>query len=133
MVEAMFEDWNIKESKKRYNKVLYRLPMIVVELINTIGDYKGREYKEMKRRVLTTHGRSRWEKLDSLLAFPKMGANEQPSVVLSRLNNLRPATLEELYMAIFLRVLPDSNREHFDSANCRRRRSCPLWWTDPGR
>jgi hypothetical protein len=38
--------------------------------------------------------------------------NEKP-VVLSRLNSLKPATLEELYMAIFLRVLPDSYREHF--------------------
>jgi hypothetical protein len=55
----------------------YRLPVNVVEsmvgLINTIGDYKGREYKELKRRVLTAHGHSRWEKLDSLMAFPKMG------------------------------------------------------------
>jgi hypothetical protein len=42
-----------------------------------------------------------------------MGANEPPSVVLSRLNGLKPATLEELYMAIFLRLLPDSFREHF--------------------
>jgi hypothetical protein len=36
-----------------------------------------------------------------------MGANERLSVVLSRLNSLKPATLEELYMAIFLRLLPD--------------------------
>jgi hypothetical protein len=34
-------------------------------------------------------------------------------VVLSRLNSLKPATLEELYMAIFLRLLLDSYREHF--------------------
>jgi hypothetical protein len=46
-----------------------------------------------------------------------MGANERPSVVLSRLNSLKPATLEELYMAIFLRLLPDSYREHF--AHCK--------------
>jgi hypothetical protein len=34
-------------------------------------------------------------------------------VVLSCLNSLKLATLEELYMAIFLRILPDSYREHF--------------------
>jgi hypothetical protein len=33
-------------------------------------------------------------------------------VVLARLNSLKPATLEELYMAILLRLLPDSYREH---------------------
>jgi hypothetical protein len=42
-----------------------------------------------------------------------MGANKRPSVVLSRLKSLKPATLEELYMVIFLHVLPDSYREHF--------------------
>jgi uncharacterized membrane protein YgcG len=123
MVEACFEDCNIMNEKQRYNKVLYRLPVAVVEsmaaLVANIGDFAGREYQELKRRVLAAHGRSRWEKLDSLLAFPKMGANERPSVVLSRLNSLKPATLEELYMAIFLRVLPDSYREHFAHTELR--------------
>jgi hypothetical protein len=103
MVEAMFEDCNVTNSKQRYNKVLYRLPMAVMEslatLVSSIEDHKGQEYQELKKRVLAAHDRSRWEKLDSLLSFPKMGA-----------------TLEELYMAIFLCLLPDSYREHF--AHC---------------
>jgi hypothetical protein len=123
MVEACFEDCNITNEKQRYSKVLYRLPVAVVEslaaLVGNIGNFLGREYQELKRRVLAAHGRSRWEKLDSLLSFPKMGANELPSVVLSRLNSLKPATLEELYMAIFLRVLPDSYREHFAHTELR--------------
>jgi hypothetical protein len=123
MVEACFEDCNIVSEKQRYNKVLYWLPVAVVEslatLVGNIGNYQGREYQELKRRVLAAHGRSRWEKLDSLLSFPKMGANERPSVVLSRLNSLKPATLEELYMAIFLCVLPDSYREHFAHTELR--------------
>jgi hypothetical protein len=85
-------------------------------LVSSIEDYKGQKYQELKKRVLATHGRSRWEKSDSLLSFPKKGANEWPSVVLGRLNSLKPATLEELYTAIFLRLLPDSYREHF--AHC---------------
>jgi hypothetical protein len=71
----------------------------------------------LKSRVLADHGHSRWEKLDSLLTYPKTGANKQPSVVLSRLNSLKPATLEGLHMAIFLRVLHDSYREPF--AQCK--------------
>jgi hypothetical protein len=117
MVEAMFEDCTVTNSKQRYNKVLYRLPVAVMEslamLVSNIEDYRGREYVELKKRVLTAHGRLRWEKLDSLLSFPKMGVNERPSVVLFRLNSLKPATLEELYMAIILRLLPDSYREQF--------------------
>jgi hypothetical protein len=42
-----------------------------------------------------------------------MGPNERPSVVLARLNTLEPQSLEELYMAIYLRVLPDGYHEHF--------------------
>jgi hypothetical protein len=117
MVEAMFEDCNVTSSKRKYNKVLYRLPVSVVEslatLVSNIGDYQDREYQELKKRVLAAHGPSRWEKLDSLLSFPKMGANERPSVVLAWLNSLKLATLEELYMAIFLCLLLDSYREHF--------------------
>jgi hypothetical protein len=48
-----------------------------------------------------------------MLTFPRMGANERPSVVLSRLNSLKLATLEEQYMAIFHRLVPNSYREHF--------------------
>jgi hypothetical protein len=96
MVEAMFEDCNITASKRKYNNVLYWLPVSIVQslasLINNIGDYPCREYQELKTRVLDAHGRSRWEKLDSLLTFSKMGANERPSVVLSRLNSFKPAT-----------------------------------------
>jgi hypothetical protein len=130
-VEAMFEDCNITNSKQKYNKVLYRLPVTIVEslatLVSNIEDCRGREYQELKKRVLATHGHSSWEKLDSLLSFPKMGANERPSVVLSRLNSLKPATLEELYMAIFLRLLPNSYRTPTGStlptASLGRRRS----------
>jgi hypothetical protein len=117
IVEAMFEDCNVTNQKQKYNKVLYRLPVAVMEslakLVSNIEDFRGREYQERKKRVLAAHGHLRWEKLDSLLSFPKMGANEWPSVVLSRLNSLKPAMLDELYMAIFLRLLPDSYREHF--------------------
>jgi hypothetical protein len=70
-------------------------------------------YTALKERLLAAYGRSKWEKLDSLLNFPKMGVNERPSVVLAHLNTLKPASLEELYMAIYLRVLPDGYREHF--------------------
>jgi hypothetical protein len=50
MVEACFEDCNIHNEKQRYNKVLYRLPVAVMEslaaLVGSIGDYQGREYQE---------------------------------------------------------------------------------------
>jgi hypothetical protein len=60
MVEALFEEGSIAAPKRKYNKVLYRLPVSFVEslvlLINTIGDYPDREYQELKMRVLAAHG-----------------------------------------------------------------------------
>jgi hypothetical protein len=37
MVEAMFEDCNVTNQKQKYNKVLYRLPVAVVESLTTRG------------------------------------------------------------------------------------------------
>jgi hypothetical protein len=74
-------------------------------------------YTALKERLLAAYGRSKWEKPDSLLSFPKMEAHERPLVVLARLNTLKLATLEELYMAIYLLVLPDGYCEHFSRCN----------------
>jgi hypothetical protein len=56
---------------------LYRLPVDIgeeiVPLVNNIANYKCREYWKLKARLLAANGRSRWDKLDSLLTFPKMG------------------------------------------------------------
>jgi hypothetical protein len=78
-----------------------------------IMTFETMHYAELKQRLLAAYGRSKWEKLDSLLNFPKMGVNEWPSVVLAHLNTLKPMSLEELYMVIYLRVLLDGYREHF--------------------
>jgi hypothetical protein len=47
MAEACFEDYNIHNEKQLYNKVLYRLPVAVVEslatLVGNIGNYQGPE------------------------------------------------------------------------------------------
>jgi hypothetical protein len=53
------------------------------------------------------------------------------AAVLARLNSLKPATLEELYMAIFLCLLQDSYREHF--APCELRMAEELAATASGR
>jgi hypothetical protein len=63
--------------------------------------------------LLASYGRSKWEKLDSRLNFPNIQINERPLVLLGRLNTLKPQSLEELYTAILLQVLPDRYRKHF--------------------
>jgi hypothetical protein len=105
-----------KVVKSKYNKVLGKLPLhIIKELAPVTDNLSGFEdpYTELKQRLLAAYGRSKWEKLGSLLSFPKMGINERPSVELARLNTLKPQSLKELFMAIYLWVLPNGYREHF--------------------
>jgi hypothetical protein len=115
-VEAQLEDAKVVKPKDKYNKVVGKLPVNIIEELAPVTDDPSAyadPYTALKERLLAAYGRSKWEKLDSLLSFPKMGAHERPSVVLARLNTLKPASLEELYIAIYLRVLPDGYREHF--------------------
>jgi hypothetical protein len=104
------------KSKEKYNKVLGKLPVDIIEELALFTDnplaYED-PYTELKQPLLAAYGCSKWEKLASLLSFPKMGANKRPSVVLVRLSTLKPKSLKELYMAIYLRVLPDGYRKHF--------------------
>jgi hypothetical protein len=115
-VKAQLEYAKVTKPKNRYNKVLGKLPVNIIEELAPVTDDPSAyadPYTALKERLLAAYGRSKWEKLDSLLNFPKMGVNKWPSVVLARLNTLKPASLEELYMAIYLRVLPDGYHEHF--------------------
>jgi hypothetical protein len=64
--------------------VLGKLPVhIVVELALVTDSPSAFEdpYTALKERLLAAYGRSKWEELDSLLNFLKMGVNERPSVV----------------------------------------------------
>jgi hypothetical protein len=115
-VEAQLEDAMVVRLKDKYNKVLGKLPVHIIEELALVTDNPSsfeNPYTKLKQFLLAAYGRSKWEKLDSLLNFPKMGINERPSVVLARLTTLKPQSLEELYMAIYLQVLPDGYREHF--------------------
>jgi hypothetical protein len=47
----------------------------------------------LKQRLLAAYGCSKWEKLYSLLNFPKMGINKRPSVVMVGLNTFKPQSL----------------------------------------
>jgi hypothetical protein len=119
-VEAQLEDAKVVKPMDKYNKVLGKLPVHIIEELAPVTDDPSAyadPYMALKEGLLAAYGRSKWEKLDSLLSFPKMGANKQPSVMLACLNTLKPASMEELYMAIYLRVLPDGYREHFSRCN----------------
>jgi hypothetical protein len=81
-VEAQLEAAKVVKSKEKYNKVLRKLPVHIIEELALVTDNPSLfedPYTELKQHLLAAYGRSKWEKLDSLLSFPKMGANEPPT------------------------------------------------------
>jgi hypothetical protein len=70
-------------------------------------------YAKLKQHLIVAFVRSKWEKLDSLLSFPMMWALQSAICGVGLLNTLKPQSLEELFTAIYLQVLPVGYREHF--------------------
>jgi hypothetical protein len=115
-VEAQLEDAKVAKSKDKYNKVLGNLPVHIIEELAPVTDNSSaieEPYTELKQHLIADYSCSKWENLDSQLSFPKMGANKRQSVLLAWLNKLKPQSLEELFMAIYLRVLPGGYHEYF--------------------
>jgi hypothetical protein len=75
-VEAQFEDAKVVKSKEKYSKVMGKLPVHIIEELALVTDNPSAfedPYTELKQHLLAAFGRCKWEKLDSLLNFPKMG------------------------------------------------------------
>jgi hypothetical protein len=88
-VDAQLEDAKMVKSKDKYNKVLGKMLEELAPVTDNPLAFED-PYTTLKQRLLAAYSHSKWEKLDSLLNFPNMWANEQPSVVLARLNTLKP-------------------------------------------
>jgi hypothetical protein len=85
----------LKGAKEKYNKVLGKLLVHIIEELAPVTDNPllfEDPYAELKQHLLAAYGCSKWEKLDSLLSFPKMGINKP--VELARLITLKQQSLE---------------------------------------
>jgi hypothetical protein len=123
--EAQFRRARITAETTMYDYVLMKLPedvvMSVRSLVSAIeADPVKQEasYTLMKEALLGSYGKTRWQMAYSLLDHPELG-DRRPSAMMAEMLALRFETTapDSLFLALFLRRLPASIRDHLAAAN----------------
>jgi hypothetical protein len=123
--EAQFRRARITAETTIYDYVLMKLPedvvMSVRSLVSAIeADPVKQEasYTLMKEALLGSYGKTKWQMAYSLLDHPDLG-DRRPSAMMAEMLALRFETTapDSLFLALFLRRLPASIRDHLAAAN----------------
>jgi hypothetical protein len=79
-------------------------------------------YERLRTKILATYGKTRWQRAFALLDHPDLG-DRRPSALMSDMVALLPADAQPdtlfltLFLALFLRRLPPSLRDHLAAAD----------------
>ena len=121
--EAAFRTARINQSRTKFDHVLMRLPANVsVALRSTISaavdEAVENPYERLRTKILATYGKTRWQRAFALLDHPDLG-DRRPSALMSDMAALLPADAQPdtLFLALFLRRLPPSLRDHLAAAD----------------
>jgi hypothetical protein len=108
-----------------YDYVLMKLPEDVVMLVRALiseieADPVKQEnsYQQLKDALLGSYGKTKWQMAYSLLDHPDLG-DRRPSAMMAEMLSLRFETSapDSLFLALFLRRLPASIRDHLAAAD----------------
>jgi hypothetical protein len=123
--EAEFRRARVTAETTMYDYVLMKLPedvvMSVRSLVSAIeADPVKQEtsYTLMKEALLGSYGKTKWQMAYALLDHPELG-DRRPSAMMAEMLALRYETTapDSLFLALFLRRLPPSIRDHLATAN----------------
>jgi hypothetical protein len=123
--EAQFRRARITVESTMYDYVLMKLPedvvMSVRALISAIeADPVKQEtsYQLLKDALLGSYGKTKWQMAYALLDHPDLG-DRRPSAMMAEMLSHRFETSapDSLFLALFLRRLPASIRDHLAEAN----------------
>ena len=123
--EAQFRRARITAETTMYDYVLMKLPedvvMSVRSLVSAIeADPVKQEtsYQLIKEALLGSYGKTKWQMAYALLDHPELG-DRRPSAMMAEMLSLRFETSapDSLFLALFLRRLPPSIRDHLAAAN----------------
>jgi hypothetical protein len=123
--EAQFRRARITALTTMYDYVLMKLPedvvMSVRALVSAIelDPVKQEEsYTLIKEALMGSYGKTKWQMAYALLDHPDLG-DRCPSAMMAEMLALRFKTSppDSLFLALFLRRLPDSIRDHLAAAN----------------
>jgi hypothetical protein len=126
--EAQFRRARITAQTTMYDYVLMKLPedvvMSVRALVPLVSAIEAdpvkleESYTLIKEALLGSYGKTKWQMAYALLDHPELG-DRRPSAMMAEMLALRyEATApDSLFLALFLRRLPSSIRDHLAAAN----------------
>jgi len=108
-----------------YDYILMKLPQDVVMSVRALVSAieadpvkQEQSYTLMKEALLGSYGMTKWQMAYALLDHPDLG-DRRPSAMMAEMLSLRYETTapDSLFLALFLRRLPPSIRDHLSAAN----------------
>jgi hypothetical protein len=123
--EAQFRRARVTAETTMYDYVLMKLPQDVVMSVRALVSAieadpvkQEQSYTLMKEALLGSYGMTKWQMAYSLLDHPDLG-DRRPSAMMAEMLSLRFETTapDSLFLALFLRRLPASIRDHLAAAN----------------
>jgi hypothetical protein len=123
--ETQFRRSRITAETTMYDYVLMKLPQEVVMSVRSLvsaieADPVKQEtsYTLMKEALLGSYGMTKWQMTYALQDHPDLG-DRRPSAMMAEMLSLRYETTapDSLFLALFLRRLPPSIRDHLSVAN----------------
>jgi hypothetical protein len=123
--EAQFRRARVTAETTMYDYILMKLPQEVVMSVRALVSAieadpvkQERSYTLMKEALLGSYGMTKWQMAYSLLDHPDLG-DRRPSAMMAEMLSLRFETTapDSLFLALFLRRLPASIRDHLAAAN----------------
>jgi HEPN domain-containing protein len=123
--EAQFRRARITAETTMYDYVLMKLPQDVVMSVRALvsaieADPVKQEasYTLIKEALMGSFGKTKWQMAYALLDHPDLG-DRRPSAMMAEMLALRFETTppDSLFLALFLRRLPASIRDHLAAAN----------------
>jgi hypothetical protein len=120
--EAAFRRAGVMTSIIRYDYVLMKLPEEVLrsvrDLVQGVSDETTDAYEQLKYRLLSSYGMSKWQLAGRIIDF-SVTPGSRPSTLLDGMMSLLPTGEQPgvLFMALFLKKLPQDVRDHLCSRN----------------
>jgi hypothetical protein len=123
--EAQFRRSRITAESTMYDYILMKLPEDVVMSVRALVSAieadpvkQEQSYTLMKEGLLGSYGKTKWQMAYALLDHPDLG-DRRPSAMMAEMLSLRFETSapDSLFLALFLRRLPTSIRDHIAAAN----------------
>jgi hypothetical protein len=120
--EAAFRRAGVASSIVRYDYMLMKLPEDVLrsvrDLVQAVTDDTPDAYEQLKYRLLSSYGMSKWQLAGRIIDYA-VAPDARPSSLLDGMLSLLPTGEQPgvIFMALFLKKLPQDVRDHLCSRN----------------